>query len=373
MERHGGNGSSAAGRPPIAISGAGPAGLAAAITLARAGVPAVVRELRADVGGRFHGDLQGIENWTTEGDVLEELERIGVEPRFDHAGFREGVFYDPSGREVRLRSSDPFFYLVRRGAGAGTLDTSLKEQALEAGVELRLGERTTPSDAPAIVSHGPRGSAALAVGYVFETDMADGVFGALSDDLAPKGYAYLLISRGIGTVASCLFTQFDCQKRYLDRTVAFFEKRAGLRMVDPRRFGGVGQIFPAVSACRGGVLFAGEAAGFQDALWGFGIRYAMLSGHLAARALLGGCPGDYDRLWKERFGRLLSTSFVNRYFYSRMGHPGYRWLMRALRRARDPREWLRRFYAPRLWKSLWAPLAARRTFMVGPGGLEPPT
>jgi len=42
-----------------------------------------------------------------------------------------------------------------------------------------------------------------------------------------------------------------------------------------------------------------------------------------------------------------------------MGHPGYRWLMRALRRAPDPREWLRRFYAPRIWKSLWAPMAAR--------------
>jgi hypothetical protein len=42
-----------------------------------------------------------------------------------------------------------------------------------------------------------------------------------------------------------------------------------------------------------------------------------------------------------------------------MGHTGYRWLMRALRRAPDPREWLCRFYAPRFWKKLLSPLAAR--------------
>jgi hypothetical protein len=284
---------------------------------------------------------------------------IGIKPSFDHAPFREGLFFDPSGREFALRSPDPFFYLVRRGCGPGTLDSSLKEQALACGVDLRLGERADSNGGPAIVSNGPRSCAAVAVGYVFETDMSDGVFGVLSDELAPKGYSYLLVRRGLGTVAACLFTDFTAQKRYLDRTVAFFEKRAGLRMREPRIFGGTGQVFPPGTALRGRVLLAGEAAGFQDALWGFGIRYALVSGHLAARAISGGRLEDYDRLWKERFGGLLRTSFVNRFFYSRMGHPGYRWLMRALRRAPDSRQWLCRFYAPRFWKKLFAPIAAR--------------
>lgn len=319
----------------------------------------MVRELRPDVGGRFHGDIQGIENWTTRGDVLEELSRIGIEPTFDHTPFREGLFFDPSGREVALRSPDPFFYLVRRGCGRGTLDTALKEQALSCGVQIRLGDRTGSGDQPAIVSHGPRGCAVVAVGYVFDTAMPDGVFGVLSDELAPKGYSYLLVNGGLGTVAACLFADFRGQRGYLQRTVEFFEKRAGLSMKNPRAFGGTGQVFPPRSAHRGGILLAGEAAGFQDALWGFGIRYALLSGHLAARALSSGRPEEYDRLWKTRFGGHLRSSFVNRFFYGRMGHPGYRWLMRALRRAPDPREWLRRFYAPRFWKRLLSPLAAR--------------
>ena len=63
----------------IHISSAGPAGLAAAITAARAGQPVVVYEQRQDVGGRFHDDFQGLENWTTDGDVLEELASFGIE------------------------------------------------------------------------------------------------------------------------------------------------------------------------------------------------------------------------------------------------------------------------------------------------------
>jgi flavin-dependent dehydrogenase len=347
-----------AGIAPVSISGAGPAGLAAALTLARAGVPTIVREFRHDVGARFHDDFQGIENWTTPGDVLEELAELGIETRVELAPCREGTFYDPAGRETVLRSENPLFYLVRRGPGPGTLDSGMKSAALECGVELRFGERGEERPARTMIrAHGPRGCDAVAVGYVFATGMSDGVYGVLSDRLAPKGYAYLLVHRGRGTIAACLFDGFAEEKRYLDRTLDFFDRRVGLRMENPRRFGGTGQISLTRSACRAGVLLAGEAAGFQDALWGFGIRYALLSGHLAARALLSGA--DYDRLWKRRFGGLQRASVVNRYFFARMGHPGYRWLMRALRRAPCPRDWLRGFYAPSSWKSLWAPLAAR--------------
>ena len=54
----------------IHISGAG---LAAALTIAKSGGKAIVHELKGAVGARFHGDFQGLENWTTSEDVLEEL------------------------------------------------------------------------------------------------------------------------------------------------------------------------------------------------------------------------------------------------------------------------------------------------------------
>jgi hypothetical protein len=107
---------------PVVIAGAGPAGLSAALTIVRAGGRAIVYERRPDVGGRFHGDFQGIENWTTPQDALEELAAIGIEPTFEASPYREGAFYDPKGREYHYKSRDPLFYLVRRGAEPGTLE-----------------------------------------------------------------------------------------------------------------------------------------------------------------------------------------------------------------------------------------------------------
>ncbi|HCA12595.1 MAG TPA: aminoacetone oxidase family FAD-binding enzyme, partial [Marinobacter adhaerens] len=61
----------------VEIAGAGPAGLAAAITLARAGRSVIVHEARAEVGHRFKRDLQGLENWSTQQDALAVLQELG--------------------------------------------------------------------------------------------------------------------------------------------------------------------------------------------------------------------------------------------------------------------------------------------------------
>lgn len=344
----------------VEIVGAGPAGLAAALTVTRAGGQVVVTERHAEVGRRFHGDFQGIENWTTEGDVLDELAGIGIEPTFEHTPFRECVVYDPGGREYVCRSQDPLWYLVRRGTAEGTLDHGLKTQALGAGVRLQLNTKQDHLPHGGIVAHGPHRPDAIAVGYVFRTDRADGAFAAVSDELAPKGYSYLLICQGRATVASCMFADFHNEKTYLDRTVAFFQDRVGIELSEPRRFGGFGNVISALEPRKGNLLYVGEAAGLQDALFGFGLRYALLSGHLAARAWLNGRPEQYNLLVEEHLGGLLRLAVVNRYLYERLGNTGYARLMRRISRARDARSWLRRFYSTGRMRALLYPIARRR-------------
>ena len=140
----------------VEISGAGPAGLAAALTIARAGGHARVYERRDDVGARFHGDFQGLENWTTKTDVLEELNETGIAPGFEHTPVNEVICFGPGGDiERKVRSQQPLFYLVRRGSEAGTLDYSLKQQALAAGVEIRFGETLHNLPRGGIVTEGP--------------------------------------------------------------------------------------------------------------------------------------------------------------------------------------------------------------------------
>ena len=61
---------------PVKISGAGPAGLSTAITLAREGYPVEVFEKNSEVGGRFHGEYQGLENWSDKKDILDNLKKM---------------------------------------------------------------------------------------------------------------------------------------------------------------------------------------------------------------------------------------------------------------------------------------------------------
>ncbi len=127
----------------------------------------------------------------------------GVEPRFDHIPFKEFVVFDLRGRDYVCRSARPLFYIVRRGAEPGTLDQGLKAVAIEQGVEIRFNERVESLPEGGIVAHGPRRADGIVVGQVFDTDAPNGAFGIVSNDIAPYGYAYLLVCNGRATLGAC--------------------------------------------------------------------------------------------------------------------------------------------------------------------------
>jgi flavin-dependent dehydrogenase len=342
---------------PVPIVGGGLSGLAAALAVVRGGGRARVFERRREVGARFHGDFQGLENWSTKGDVLEEIASLGIELTFEHTPFRECVLFDPDGREHLCRSSEPLWYLVRRGPDNGTLDQALKAQAVAEGVDIEFGQTVEHLPEGGIVAHGPRRADAIAVGYVFPTDLSDGAFGVVSDDLAPGGYAYLLICRGRATLATCMFDAFHQDKQYLERTVQFFEKTVGVTPRDARSFGGFGNMSAEPTVRRGQLLLVGEAAGLQDALFGFGMRYALGSGHFAGRAYVDDDLPGYETAYRRWFRPRIQAATVNRYVYRRAGTSGYRTMVRHVSDAHSPRAWLRRYYNGRWWTSLMYPLA----------------
>jgi flavin-dependent dehydrogenase len=341
----------------IQIAGAGPAGLAAAIALARAGRRVIVHEAQREVGYRFQGDLQGLENWTTERDVLDELREMDLTTAFAHRACREGTAFDAWGQAYPVRSAAPLFYMVERGPGSGSLDTALFEQAHALSVEVRFGSRLEELAGPGILAVGPKAADAIAVGYHFDTDMDDGFWTICDETLAPQGYAYLLVMNGRGTVKSCMYTGFKQEALYVQRTVAAFERLAGLKMENARPHGGVGNFHIPASAWSGRHPVAGEQAGFQDTLWGFGMRLAIRSGVLAARSLLNG--GDYEARWRKEIGPWLRASVVNRALYGLLGNAGYRWALRQ-QVGRDARVFLRRLYRPSFAKRLLMPWARWR-------------
>ena len=328
----------------LTIAGAGPAGLTAAIVLARAGRRVRVIEQRATVGARFNDDYQGLENWTTEGDVLDELRGAGLEPSWWFHPFFEGVLYDPALRPATIRSPRAMFYMVRRGADhPGSLDRALLTQATQCGVEIVFNQRADVSHAD-IVASGPSGRPmAIARGLTFPTSAPDCACALFNDAIAPAGYAYFLVSEGQATLATVLFERFREVHECLRRSADAITRLRGVTIpADAHVWGGQG-IFRIPETCqRGRSLWVGEAAGFQDVLFGFGIRSALVSGILAARSILEG--HSYDALWRGRLLPYLKASLVNRATYSGLGDVARRLLWHALHRTEQPCRLLHRVY-----------------------------
>jgi len=342
----------------VEIAGAGPAGLAAAITLVHAGRRVIVHEMQKEVGHRFGGDFQGIENWTTREDALAVLKGLGITTDFTAMPCRNGTVFDPTGKPWQIKSDEILFYIVERGPGPGTLDSALLRQAQALGVEVRFNSRLRHMAGDGILAAGPRAADAIAVGYHFETDMADGYWAICDDALAPQGYAYLLVMNGKGTVKSCMFSGFKQEKLYVQRTVETFQRLVGLEMKNPQPHGGSGNFRIPRSAYSGPHPLVGEQAGFQDTLWGFGMRLAISSGVLAAQSLLNG--ENYDTLWQRDLKPQMETSVVNRALFSLAGRYGYSWLLRQLASRPNLRESLRQQYQPSWPKHMLSPWARRR-------------
>jgi flavin-dependent dehydrogenase len=338
----------------ITIAGAGLAGLTAAIGLRRAGLPVRVYERGPDSGHARRPDWDAIENWTSEEGLPDFLARIGIDPQaFDLVPAPRFGVIDPRGRLYSVSTPAPFFYLVKRGQSPGSLEQGLKQQALDAGAEIRYGQ-ACPVECCDIWAGGTRGSLFVAVGLTFRTSAPDCVYGLVDKRVAPLAYAYLVVVRGEGTLSVVLTRGKKRAAYYLERAIEGFRRHTGIDWRDAERTSGSGGDVSAVWR-RDGRTTIGEAGGFQDFLWGFGIRNAIHSGYLAARAIVEGKP--FDELAARELVPLVRVSLVNRMLYDVAGNTGYTYLIRRFARSHDLARSVRRHYRERPHHRLLWPLA----------------
>lgn len=342
---------------PIRIAGAGPSGLAAAIALARGGRDVEVHEAKADVGMRFIGDLQIIEGSSESETVPDFLDRIGVERNFYFRSIDWATFYGADRMERRIRSSRPYGYFIRRGAEEGTLDRGLLAQTRAAGAKVIFNSRLAFDEAD-IVATGPATPDGLAKEITWATAGPEHVDVFFNHQLSPGGYSYLFILDGIATFGCAIVSGFRHIDDYFDYSLANARKILNFKVPPERRTGYSYMNFHLkASSTANGTPFVGEAAGFQDYLFGLGIRYALTSGNLAARSILEG--RDFDELWREALAPKQVTSLANRFLYEAGGNFGLSMFVRQAAKARDFNAYLSGWHQDRWWKRALARVVRR--------------
>jgi flavin-dependent dehydrogenase len=297
----------------ISIRGGGPAGLAAAIGLAQNGRSVKVLERPGYPGRMARSGFQTLEDFTREEGLEVLLDTLGIRGKLDAFPVSQATLFDHRRLPHGVSSEAPFVHLIRRGAGPGALDRVLYERAASLGVEFGAGDNP-----PAIIATGPAQADGVSLERHFTTDGATRVWVYFDAALAPGGYAYLFTRGGQGTFGTAVTRDFGRLKEHAASCwEAFLSLEAFPAEVTAERGSWMNFYIPKHYSA-GGALYVGEAAGLQDFLFGLGMRLAMESGLLAARALLEGL--DYGALARRRFGPELGRGVVHRFLYERMGN-----------------------------------------------------
>lgn len=316
-----------------------------------------MHEAKRDVGVRFIGDIQIIEGSSEREPVPEFLQRIGIETNFYSRPATWATFYDHHNSGRTIRSEEPFGYFVHRGPEPGSLDRGLLAQAQALGVNVVFNSRLKAEVAD-IVATGPAAPDGLAREMTWHTNEPERVDVYFNHHLAPGGYSYLFILDGIATFGCAIVADFKKIDDYFAHSLAAAQ-RANPFTVPPETRTGYSYMNFHIkrTATLERSRFVGEAAGFQDYLFGLGIRYALTSGWLAAQSIIQ--QRDYNELWTAQFGRKQETSLVNRFLYESGGNFGLSMFVKQAARASNFNRYLGKWHAQTWWKALLAPIVQR--------------
>ena len=335
--------------------GAGLSGLAAATILAKAGVEVNVHDIREDSGARFDGDFQALENWSMDADFFDQLESWGFDlTEFKATEFKTVDLIHPDDEISQATSPKVAYRIVERGTASHTIDQGFKRQALAAGAKIHYKSKVKQADCQ-IIACGPKGTSAVAYGEIFHTDHANHIAFQLNDKLAPGAYSYLIIIDGVGLICTCLWRKQKKSERFLNETIAWYDKQyPNLNRQPIKRVGGKGDFTINSNYFQDGRYYVGESGGLQDFMWGFGMRMAIWSGVLAAQDILG--EVNYDKAVRKQLLPYVKTSVANRWLMNRVGDKTFkimckRWMKSQSKRG-DGLIWIGKLFRPSVTKRM---------------------
>lgn len=308
----------------IKIIGAGLSGLAAASVLTNAGYKVNLIE-RSSRLGVFRGqDFQVIRNYGDDLNFCKKLAENGIKI-YEKKPIRKIIKYAPSGKSMMVHSENgPLFYVVKRGEDNNSLDNqifkSIKKEKLN--IEFNRNANVLSGD---IIATGPVLKNLAGFGYTFDgIDIDDdAILFFMDNNYAPNGYIYVSpYGRNSASIAAVSFDLNVNLKVLLDNFLN--ENKVAKKLFSnyskKEVFSGFALCNYPESAEINGKLFTGAAAGFVEAARGFGVKYSILSGILAAKSIIEN--ENYDKLWKEEFGKELIESLSRHFLLADLNNKG---------------------------------------------------
>lgn len=324
----------------IKIAGAGIAGMSAAINIKKAGYNVVVYEKESTAGGSRHGDYEGLDNWIFEG----SMENFFTSHGFNYNPLKPIPIYKftvhlENRAPFPVQSPQPFFYMVKRGSEQDSLDQYMYEQCKNAGVDFKF-------DTPApyeidIDSTGPAKAAAYIKGVNFKTTLKNQIHLLLGKKFAPKGYAYLIIIDGQATLATAFKKVKNNKMDPLQNSIDYFNSKE-ISIPKENMFGSRGSFSINKMKTFQRPFRIGEAGGFQDYLFGFGMRMAMHSGLAAAYQIKGEIKSTKTIM--RDLNRKRNFSFINRIIYEKLNTNQLAMIADSFAAADEPLELLTHAY-----------------------------
>ncbi len=314
--------------------------MTAGINLKKSGRDVVVYEKQSTAGGSRHGDYEGLENWIFNQPMSTFFESHGFDfHKLETIPIKHFTVHTERKSPFIVRSRSPFFYMIKRGSHGDSFDRQLYEQCCQAGVDFKF-DTLAPGNID-IDSTGPKRAAAYIKGVNFTTLMENQIHLLLGKKYAPKGYAYLIIQNGRGTIASAFKKVKNEATEPLKMTIDYF-REIGFAIPHNKVFGSRGSFSILNMKFFQRPYRIGEAGGFQDFLFGFGMRMAMSSG-LAAAYHLKGEKYKAKRILRNLYWKRY-ISFINRKLYERLNDEQLAKVAASFARADEPLELLSSAY-----------------------------
>jgi len=283
------------------ILGGGIAGLTAAINLID-NDEVTVYEHRQQIGMKFKPNCQLLPNWNSKEDILPNLRKFNIKINWKTKLDFVDVYSPNLKNKAEVFSDErPVGYTVIRG-GKKSFEYYLAKQAKKKGVKIVTNFKN--KDSFDIIATGSKYPEGLGYGVVLRGHFNKSKAIILFDyNIAPGGYIYLLPhSNKLATIALATRKWSDPKillKKLIEHRLfkEIFQSSEILYNFSGIANGTIKRI-PETAKLKNSLL-VGEAAGFQDNAFGFGMRYAILSGYLASKSIVEGL--DYDNLWKDAF------------------------------------------------------------------------